>query len=125
MNDTSVTSQQDDALDQVRFGRNQFLAVLGGTLVGFAVRAFVPESARANHNPVLSPCNGRACHYCCGDYFDPRPCSGYIRIYGCHKQPDEQCWRSCVNGVKYKCCDFRCNSCDHQCTCRYSCASCC
>lgn len=125
MNDTPIISQQDDALDRARFGRNRFLALLGGTMVGFAVRAFVPESARANHHPVLSPCTGRACHYCCGTYSNPKPCSGYIRNYGCHNISTKYCWTSCVSGVKYKCCDFRCNSCDQGCSCRYSCASCC
>jgi len=128
MNDIPIISQQDDALDRARFGRNRFLALLGGTMVGFAVRAFVPESARANHELPLAPCKGYGrCHYCCGTYSNPQPCSGYIRNYGnCRKdQPTVYCWRTCVGGVKYKCCDFRCNSCDQGCSCRYSCASCC
>jgi hypothetical protein len=127
MNDASVTSHQDgDGLDGVRFGRNRFLTLLGGTLVGLSVRAFVPESARANHEPPLAPCSGWGrCHYCCGTYSNPQPCSGYIKDYGCLNDSTRYCWTSCVGGVKYKCCDFRCNSCDHSCSCRYACASCC
>lgn len=117
MSNTDVAFSEE-ALERSRFGRNRFLAVVGGALFGLAATL----SGRAE--PAWAACgSSHPCHgfgrCCC--------CSGTVccqsnckRLYGLCGQ--HGCWTVC-NGVGnlFQCCDWQSNN---PCICRTIIGSC-
>ncbi len=111
-------------LSESRLARSRFLTLLGGGLVGLAVRVFTPEAARANHNPPPSPCFGYGkCHCCSGGDCCTSTCFWHSdHIHGCPS--GFQCWRTCSGGTLYRCCDWHSGDGSGLCICRQNLGSC-
>lgn len=105
----------------MRFGRNRFLALLGGSLTAFAVRLVTAKSAVAGHSGIFSPgCYGYwQCHccrlsgtrtpVCCEPGCVPRA-SCLPNLVGSDGQELGQCWVTCLQtapgGELFMCCDY-------------------
>ncbi len=92
--------EQTLPLDQIRFGRNRFLAFVGASIVGLAVRAVAPEIAAA----ADYPCFGLPTCLCC----DGSTCceSGCVPWNGHCPGTSLNCWYTCYLGCYYQCCDW-------------------
>jgi len=103
----SVIEADPAVLAQVPFGRNRFLAALGGTLFGYVTGMVVrSQPAEAAHQDPLWPCEGFGrCHYCDGSI-----CYRYCFWPGgshSHCPSGGQYWETCTSaGTRYRCRDW-------------------
>jgi hypothetical protein len=90
-------------LDEVPFGRNRLLKVLGAGVFGLATRMVLRSEPALAVTPPY-PCYGyNKCHNCYYEY-----CTEYCHyssFEGC--QSGTQCWQTCAsNHYLYRCCDY-------------------
>lgn len=83
-----------------RLGRSRFLAGLSIVLFGMAGRLFWPEEAFAS----CGACEGYSCCGCCNSWTCCQSSCYYSSYLGCRS--GGQCWYTCVNNKKLKCCDY-------------------
>lgn len=87
--------------DDVPFGRNRMLALLGTGLVGFSLRLARAEPAEANHGAPY-PCYGfHECSSCVGSY-----CPDCYWYDHSHCPSGGQCWYACYCTAYFHCCDW-------------------
>ena len=100
----------EQALSQVRFGRNRFLRAAGAALFGLAIRMVAPRPLYAHPNnasPPPYPCVAfHPCPACSGTTCAVSGCTWHgWHSHGCSS--GQQCWYTCaVEGYIYKCCDW-------------------
>lgn len=87
-------------LDQIRFGRSRLLALVGGAIVGVAVRAVAPEVAAAADYPCFGP---PTCAQCAGSTCSEYGCTAHD---GACPGTTLNCWYTCYLGCYYRCCDW-------------------
>lgn len=118
----AIDAHLDDVdLDNVRFGRNRALRLLGAGLFGLATQwALRAEPASARHQGPPPPCFGfQRCHHC---FYES--CSQYCSWYPhSHCPSGVQCWHGCYSHTLYRCCDWHerfPGGTTHHCLCRGS-----
>jgi hypothetical protein len=113
----------DGTLDRVKFGRNRFLAGVGGSLFGAMATYFAKTELAWGLCGDVSPCVG-AEKCCC--------CSGTECCQaGCHHPGwtscggfSPYCWNTCTtSGVRITCCDWI-NGNNEFCICRQNTGTC-
>ena len=88
-------------LDGVRFGRSRFLRHAGLALFGIAT-GMVAAPQQADAAPTPEGCaNAPGCGRCRGTRCISPSCRRVQTCGGNH------CWVTLVNGVQYKCCDWK------------------
>lgn len=91
--------------EETRLGRSRFLGLIGGGLFAFATRMFVASPALAEHTGPPFPCFAYPeCHCCNGATCCSGGCVDQGNAWGCPS--GFQCWRTCVNTILYRCCDW-------------------
>jgi hypothetical protein len=119
----SDPAELDLAVEDVPFGRNRALKILGGAFFGLVTgRLMRGAPALATHQGPPSPCFGfRRCHHCfgssCTQYCHWHSTPGYTK--GCPSRG--QCWYGCSGSLLYQCCDWHevfPGQSQHNCLCR-------